>query len=122
MRTLGPIKDPGTAGRLTLRRAADGADAAALARLAALDSSPAPQGTVLLAEVGGDLWAAVSVDDLDVVADPFRPTGELVWLLLERARQVRAAGKDVRRRPRGVGRLRLLRAGGREVRSSGTMS
>jgi hypothetical protein len=122
MRTLGPIKDPGTAGRLTLRRAADGADAAALARLAALDSSPAPQGTVLLAEVGGDLWAAVSVDDLDVVADPFRPTGELVWLLLERARQVRAADEDARRRPRGVRRLRLLRAGGREVRSSGTMS
>jgi len=115
MRTLGPIKDPGTAGRLTLRRAASGADAAALARLAALDSSPAPQGTVLLAEVGGELWAAVSVDDLHVVADPFRPTGELVWLLLERARQVRAADEDARRRPRGVRRLRLLRAGGREV-------
>lgn len=122
MRSLGPTKDPGTAGPLTIRRAAGDADAAALARLAALDSSRAPDGTVLLAEIGGELWAAVSVDDLHAVGDPFRPTGELVWMLLERARQLRAAERKARRSPRGVLRPRLLRAGGRGVRSSGTMS
>jgi hypothetical protein len=44
---------------------------------------------VLVAEVGGELWAAISLDDRHVVADAFRPTGELVALLAERARQLR---------------------------------
>jgi hypothetical protein len=49
-------------------------------------SDRAPRGVVLVAEVGGELWAAISLDDHHVVADPFRPTGELVALLAERAR------------------------------------
>jgi hypothetical protein len=73
---------------LTLRYA-DGRDRAALDRLAQLDSRHAPRGVVLVAEVAGDLWAAVSIDDPRVaVADPFRPTGELLALLVERARQL----------------------------------
>jgi hypothetical protein len=36
----------------------------------------------------------VSVEDLHAVADPFRPSGELVWMLIERARQ---AGRAERR-------------------------
>src|SRR5919202_96710 len=38
-------------------------DADALADLAAMDSSRMPTGVVLVAEVGGTLWAAQSVDD-----------------------------------------------------------
>ena len=93
---LGPTKriDPG-AHDLTLRYAT-AADAEALDRLAQLDSAHAPAGTVLAAAVDGDLWAAVSIEYGDAVADPFRPTGELVSLLQERARQMR------RQRTRGV--------------------
>jgi hypothetical protein len=65
---------------LTIRRA-DLADLAALDRLAALDSAPAPTGDLLVAEVGGELWAALEVDSGRVIADPFRPSGELVELL-----------------------------------------
>jgi hypothetical protein len=54
-----------------------------------VDSSRAPRGVVLLAEVQGELWAAVSVDDGHAVADPFRPTGEIVALLEARAGQLR---------------------------------
>ena len=93
---LGPTKriDPGEH-ELTLRYAT-AADADALQRLAQLDSSRTPEGTVLAAAVDGDLWAAVSVEYGDAVADPFRPSGELVSLLHERARQLR------RQRPRAV--------------------
>ncbi len=73
---------------LTLRYA-DAGDAAALDRLAVLDSQRAPRGVVLVAEVGGELWAAISLDDHHAVADPFRPTGEHVALLVQRARQLR---------------------------------
>ena len=53
--------------------------------------STRPRGDVLVAEVGGEVWAAISLDDRHAIADPFRPTGELVALLLERARQLRRA-------------------------------
>jgi hypothetical protein len=65
---------------LTIRRA-DTSDAGALVRLAALDSASPPAGDALLAEVGGELWAAVEVDSGAAIADPFRPSGELVDLL-----------------------------------------
>ena len=64
-------------------------DVEALRVLAQLDSSRMPAGETLVADVGGELWAATSVDDLHTVADPFRPTAELVSLLHERARQLR---------------------------------
>ncbi len=75
---------------LTIRLAVP-ADEAALADLAALDSARAPRGLVLVAEVGGQLWAALSLDDGHAVADPTRPSGELAWLLLERGRRLRRA-------------------------------
>jgi hypothetical protein len=64
----------------TIRRA-DLADLAALDRLAALDSKSAPTGDVLVAEVGGELWAALELSSGRAIADPFRPSGELVDLL-----------------------------------------
>jgi hypothetical protein len=91
-RILGPVQEiPASAPALTLRHAVP-ADADELDRLAQLDSRRAPRGAVLVAEVGGELWAAISLDDMHAVADPFRPTGELVALLVARARQLRRSG------------------------------
>ncbi|HEX5980955.1 MAG TPA: hypothetical protein VFY52_07700 [Thermoleophilaceae bacterium] len=72
--------EPMTDKTLTIRRA-DSSDTSALFRLAALDSASPPTGEALLAEVGGELWAAVEVDSGTAIADPFRPSGELVDLL-----------------------------------------
>jgi len=99
-RLAGPVQAaPTPTSALTLRLAVP-ADAEALDRLAQLDSRRAPRGAVIVAEVAGDIWAAISVDDGHAVADPFRPTGELVALLVERSRQLRRA-----RRTRTVERV-----------------
>jgi hypothetical protein len=82
------------------------ADREALARLAALDSQQRPEGPVLVAEVAGELWAAVSLEDAAGVADPFRPSAELLLLLHARARQLRR----VQRRPWTGLRRRVLPA------------
>ena len=76
---------------LTIRRAG-AADAGALVRLAALDSASPPTGDALLAEVGDELWAAIELDTGTAIADPFRPSGDLVDLL--RLRASRADGRD----------------------------
>jgi hypothetical protein len=73
-------------------------DADALARLATLDSKTVPPGSLLVAEVAGEAWAAVGVTpDAPAIADPFRHTAELVALLRERAnhlqRQRRTAAR-----------------------------
>ena len=77
-------------------------DALALLELADLDSSYAPHGVVLVAEVGGRIWAALSLDDGHSIADPFRPSGELTFLLAERARQI---ARTMPREP--IGRQKL---------------
>jgi hypothetical protein len=78
-----PITEP-----ILIRLATD-ADAAAIERLAALDSSGVPSGQLLLAEVGGELRAALRVHDEAVIADPFAPTSGLVALLSARAGHLR---------------------------------
>ena len=60
-----------------------------VARLAILDSARPPSRPLLLAEVAGELWAAVSLSDLSVIADPFRPSGEVAFIALQRAHQLR---------------------------------
>ena len=65
---------------LTLRRATDD-DAAALARLVELEEAVPLTGAVLLAELDGQVLAAVSVREDRAVADIFRPTAELVAML-----------------------------------------
>jgi hypothetical protein len=69
---------------LTIRRAT-AADLFAVRRLAALDSAFPPTGDVLLAEMGDELWAALSIDTGAAVADPFRPSRDIVDLLRFRA-------------------------------------
>jgi hypothetical protein len=78
-------------------------DAGALRRLAALDSRRLPALDMLLAEVCGEPWAAVTLDGREVVANPFRPTADLVTLLRLRAQQIagaRRAATERRRRLR----------------------
>jgi len=86
---------PAHAAPLRIRQARP-ADAAALERLAALDSSQVPAGDVLLAEVGEELWAAYSVDDGHHVADPLRPSANAVLMLAQRGRQMRVSERRVR--------------------------
>jgi hypothetical protein len=67
---------------IRIARVGDGPD---LARLAALDSAEIPSGRLLIAEVGGEMRAALSLYDRAVIADPFHRTVELVRLLAVRA-------------------------------------
>lgn len=60
-------------------------DRQAIVRLAALDSQRAPEGNAVLAFVGTELQAAMPIGGDGVLADPFRPTTELVELLRVRA-------------------------------------
>ena len=73
---------------ITIRRAT-AADHVAVRRLAVLDSAFPPTGDVLLGEIDNELWAAVSVDTGQAVADPFRPSRDVVELLRLRASRVR---------------------------------
>lgn len=65
-------------------------DARALRRLAALDSALPLTGEILLAEASGEPAAALSLTDGASIADPFRPTAELVEMLALRREQLAA--------------------------------
>jgi hypothetical protein len=87
---------------LTIRYATT-ADQFAVRRLAVLDSASPPTGDVLLAEMGDELWAALSIDTGAAIADPFRPSADMVDLLRLRADAL--AGEA---RGRGRARAHLL--------------
>jgi hypothetical protein len=53
--------------------------------LAQLDSSRPPSGRVLLAVIGTEPVAALGVETGVVVADPFRPTADVVAVLRQAA-------------------------------------
>ena len=90
-----------TTDRSVTLRFASPADQGPLARLAELDSSTPPAQPVLLAEIDGQLRAALALTDGTVVADPFHPTADLIELLRARARQLNATPQLRRsRRPR----------------------
>ena len=67
-------------------------DDAALGRLAALDSAAVPAAPVLVAELDGELRAALSLVSSEVIADPFRPTVAVVEQLRKRAASLTATG------------------------------
>jgi hypothetical protein len=73
-------------------------DAEAIARLAQLDSSPAPDGALLVAEVDGELRAALRVSDHAVIADPFHRTSGVVALLAARADSLGGGPRGIRAR------------------------
>ena len=83
---------------LVLRRSASW-DAEALTRLAQLDGASNPTGPMLVAELSGEIVAAVPFEGGRAIADPFRPTAELVELLRTRTRLLGAAA-PTRRLPR----------------------
>jgi len=72
-------------------RGATAADDATIMMLAALDSTVAPAGEMLIAEVDGEPQAAIEVATGTVIADPFRPTVHLAELLGVSAQRLRAA-------------------------------
>ena len=73
-------------------RAARGSDGGALDDLARLDSQRPLGGDVLVAEQDGLLVAAVAGDR--VIADPFRPTADVVELLRLRAGRTRESRRN----------------------------
>jgi hypothetical protein len=85
---------------IVIREATD-SDRVALNRLAQLDSARVPTEPLIVAEIGGELRAAVSIGDGSAIADPFHRTAELVALADLHASQRR---HHVRRRLRVVGR------------------
>jgi len=89
--------------RLVLRRST-AEDEQALARLARLDSAPRPTGPMLVAEVEERIVAAVPLGGGRPIADPFRPTADIIELL-----EVRAELASPVRRPAPRSRLRLPR-------------
>jgi hypothetical protein len=81
-------------------RPAYGDDSCALLRLAALDSaSGVPPAPLVVAEVDGELSAALSLTDGSAIADPFRPTAQIVALLRAHVAAARPAPRRRRRAP-----------------------
>lgn len=89
---------------ITIRHARS-EDADAIARLAQRDSADVPAGDLLVAEVGGEVRAAVSIERGETIADPFHPTSELVRLLTARSAQLRPTVTLAGGRGRGVSAL-----------------
>jgi hypothetical protein len=85
------------AGRLQIRRATQ-EDRVAVERLAALDTARLVGGETLVAEVDGDVRAALPLASGRAIADPFEPTAHLVALLELRARQLDADPRHRRAR------------------------
>jgi hypothetical protein len=80
---------------LTVRMAAP-RDVDAVRLLAALEGVNMPRGDVLVAQVGGEVVAALPLEGGRAIADPFRPSAEFVELLKVRARQLARLGGALR--------------------------
>jgi hypothetical protein len=84
---------------ITIRRAHP--EEPGVLRIAALDSTRVPAAPLLVAEVDGQVRAALSLEDGKAIADPFHPTSDLLDLL-------RAHENATRRPQKGLlTRLRL---------------
>lgn len=82
-------------------RLAEAGDVVTLQRLAARAPGLSPTGRVLVAEVNGQLWAAVDLEGWRAVSDPHHPAGDIAFALAVRARQlVRAERDELRQRTR----------------------
>jgi hypothetical protein len=71
-------------------------DDATLEQLALLEGRPAPQGRFVVAEIGGEVVAALPLRGGAPLADPFRPTAHLLPLLRLRASQLEAQPLRIR--------------------------
>lgn len=89
---------------VSLRPAHPG-DREQLIRVAQRDAAPLPAEPLVVADLDGEIRAAISLADGTVIADPFHPTAAIVAMLREHAEALaapRAAPAPQRRR-----RLRL---------------
>ncbi|MBV9311239.1 MAG: hypothetical protein JOZ73_10420 [Solirubrobacterales bacterium] len=92
---------------LTIRRNhPDGG--AAIVRLAALAGAPVPPSPFLLAEVDGELRAALSLASGRVIADPFHPSFHLTALLRVHSSTAESERPAARARRYRRGRLALV--------------
>jgi hypothetical protein len=89
---------------VTLRHAGAG-DAPAIARLA---RALPPAGALLLAEIDGEVRAALSLADGSILADPLHPSEAALELLRARALQLQDAHTPRRRWRRRLRRGRLV--------------
>jgi hypothetical protein len=78
--------------QVTVRRFQE-RDIDAIRKLAELDEKDLPKGGVLVAELRGELVAALPLDGGVALADPFRPTASIVELLRLRAAQLRGESR-----------------------------
>jgi hypothetical protein len=99
---------------VTIRRS-HARDREALERLAQLDSRRLADGQLLVAEVAGELRAALPLSGGSAIADPFRPTAPLVSLLQMRVQQIRTvdAGRQNGAAPSGAVRAARSAPAGR---------
>jgi len=72
-------------------------DKSEIARVAGRDTHELPAGPLLVAEVGGNVRAAISLTDGSFVADPFHRTTELVEMLKIRAGAVQDSRREIAR-------------------------
>jgi hypothetical protein len=105
------IQPPHEALTTVIIRRMQPSDGQALGRLAARDSTGVPSGALLVAEVNGELRAAVPLDAGRPVADPFHRTAEIVRLLELRRAQIARVERQGRRPVwrRATGRLSFNR-------------
>lgn len=94
-------------GAVISMRLATSGDDARLEQLAELSGGMKAAGPWLLAEVDGQLSAALPLAGGEALADPFRPSAELQALLSLRAKQL---GRDERVRHSSVRRRRRSRS------------
>jgi hypothetical protein len=96
-----PAVEPPVLPEALLVRHASSRDDVRIRQLARLDDRRLPEGPFLVAEVGGEPIAAISLANGVVVADPFLRTADAVDVLRLRAAQIaererRFAGTEVR--------------------------
>jgi hypothetical protein len=72
-------------------------ESAAIERLAQLSERPVPSGRSLVAEVDGEVRAALPLTSRQLLVDPFLPSVEVRELLTLRAAQLDADGNPVAR-------------------------
>jgi hypothetical protein len=97
-------------------RPGDPEDLVALRGLAQRDSRPVPDGELLIALVGGEARAAISLASGETIADPFHRTEELVGMLTMHRSRLRGKG-----RPRGGLKGLLGRRGSSAPQPAGTL-
>ena len=103
-----PAVEPPELPEAVLVRHASSRDEARIRHLSRLDDQRIPDGTFIVAELGGQVMAAMSLSAGVVVTEPFRRTADAAELLRLRARRLHAppAGPVARRRRALGARLR----------------